>query len=208
VCTKTRHPLPHLSPSYERTTVNLPQRSSRVNAAFLNLFSRNTVNPNCSSTRRRFSIVGSDSFGESDSVCESSLRLCRVCDRSHRPPTLFSSTQAEGLPHFRHDPPEILHPEVEQLASRWPFDPPEVTSLSFDQYLQLSPQERARQDDLYFQQLMNPQHLAFLAGLLRTSIRPARRSSDCRLARKIRSRKASSTRHDRKSPCWVPHIKG
>jgi hypothetical protein len=49
--------------------------------------------------------------------------------------------------------------------------PPTVTSPSLDQYLQLSPKERALQDRLYFEHLMNPRRLAFLAGLLKTSIR-------------------------------------
>jgi hypothetical protein len=62
-----------------------------------------------------------------------------------------------------------------------------MTLLSFDQYLQLSPEERARQDDLYWQQLMNSQRLAFLAALLKMSIDPTRRSPVCR-SRGIRFR--------------------
>ena len=44
--------------------------------------------------------------------------------------------------------------------------PPDMTPLSLDQYLQLSPEEQARHDDLYRERLMDPKHRAFLAGLL------------------------------------------
>jgi hypothetical protein len=56
-----------------------------------------------------------------------------------------------------------------------------MNSPSFDQYLQLSQEERARQDRLYFEELMNPQHRAFLAGLLKMSIRtPSPRDLCCK----------------------------
>jgi len=45
-----------------------------------------------------------------------------------------------------------------------------MTSLSFDQYRHLSPEERARHDDLYRERMMDPQHRAFLAGLLKMSL--------------------------------------
>jgi hypothetical protein len=45
-----------------------------------------------------------------------------------------------------------------------------MNSPRFDQYLQLSPEERALQDRLYFEELMNPQRLAFLAALLKMSM--------------------------------------
>jgi hypothetical protein len=50
-----------------------------------------------------------------------------------------------------------------------------MTSPSLDQYLQLSPKERALQDRLYYEQLMNPQRLAFLAALLKMSMRAKKR---------------------------------
>jgi len=51
-----------------------------------------------------------------------------------------------------------------------------MTSLPLDQYLQLSPKERALHDSLYWEQLMNPRRLAFLAALLKMSIRGTNRS--------------------------------
>jgi hypothetical protein len=51
-----------------------------------------------------------------------------------------------------------------------------MTSPSLDQYLRLSPEEQARQDDLYWKQLNDPQYRAFLAGLFSMSIYPPK---DC-----------------------------
>jgi hypothetical protein len=64
-----------------------------------------------------------------------------------------------------------------------------MTSPSFDQYLRLSPEEQARQDDLYWQRLTDPEHVAFLAGLLRMSLRAMERSHRCRAAAEVRPRR-------------------
>jgi hypothetical protein len=78
---------------------------------------------------------------------------------------------------FQHEPSETRNKKLERLAlglwllANFRTRLPDVTSPSLDQYLQLSPKERALQDSLYWEQLMNPQRLAFLAALLKMSLR-------------------------------------
>jgi hypothetical protein len=77
---------------------------------------------------------------------------------------------------------------------------PDVTSPSLDQYLQLSPKERAFQDRLYFEQLMNPRRLAFLAALLKMSIRTKKQSRGNRFAGRCLSRSMAITRRKLNGP--------
>jgi hypothetical protein len=49
---------------------------------------------------------------------------------------------------------------------------------------QLSPEDRALRDDLYREQLTDPQHLAFLAGLLKVSMRTMKRIARLPIRRK------------------------
>lgn len=63
---------------------------------------------------------------------------------------------------------------------------PNVISPSFDQYRHLSPEERRRRDELHRQRLSDPQHLAFLAGLFKMSIRTKKRSDKVAIAAKAK----------------------
>jgi hypothetical protein len=80
-----------------------------------------------------------------------------------------------------------MNREVE-LASRADLRQfPDVKSLSLDQYLQLSLEERRRRDELYWQRLSDPQHRVFLAKLFRMSMRTKKQSVKVAIAAKARA---------------------
>ena len=94
---------------------------------------------------------------------------------------LFFFHATNGVSDFQHDPSEQLNPKVDELARAKGRSlifavSPEMASPSLDQYLQPSPKERALQNSLYWEQLMNPQRLAFLAALLKMALRTKQRS--------------------------------